>query len=232
MLTKDDIVAGVFDDVRQAEQAIADLYRAGFSIDKIDMVTRSQGETEGTPDFALQKNAANGTVTGAATGAAVGALAAAAIATLAIPGFGLVLGSGLLASLLGGGVLLGAFGGSLIGTFTALEMTEDDAKHYARAVEHEGRTVVLVQTPDRRDEARRHPRPARRPPAATDDNGRIINSFLSISTSPKRERGVFLDPRSRFGLVQRRPLPLSHLSGSRSLALVVFPTALVPEGVP
>ena len=108
MLTKDDIVAGVFDDVRQAEQAIADLYRAGFSIDKIDMVTRSQGETEGTPDFALQKNAADGTVTGAAAGAAVGALAAAAIATLAIPGFGLVLGSGLLASFIGGGVLLGA----------------------------------------------------------------------------------------------------------------------------
>ncbi len=154
MLTKDDIVAGVFDDVRQAEQAIADLYRAGFSIDKIDMVTRSQGETEGTPDFALQKNAADGTVTGAAAGAAVGALAAAAIATLAIPGFGLVLGSGLLASFIGGGVLLGAFGGSLVGTFTALEMSEDDAHYYARAVEREGRTVVLVQTPDRRDAAR------------------------------------------------------------------------------
>ena len=63
MLTKDDIVAGVFDDARQAEQAIADLYRAGFPIDKIDMVTRSQGETEGTPDFALQKNAAPSTKT-------------------------------------------------------------------------------------------------------------------------------------------------------------------------
>ena len=51
MLAKHEIVAGVFDDARQAEKAIADLYRAGFPIDRIDLVTRSQGETEGTPDF-------------------------------------------------------------------------------------------------------------------------------------------------------------------------------------
>ena len=152
MLTKDDIVAGVFDDARQAEKAVADLYRAGFPIDRIDMVTRSQGETEGTPDFALQKNAADGTVAGGAIGATVGALAAVA-ATMLIPGFGVVLGAGLLVSVLGGAAM-GAAGGSLLGTFVALEMSEDDARYYARAVEHEGRTVVLVQTPDRRDEAR------------------------------------------------------------------------------
>jgi hypothetical protein len=152
MLTKKDLVAGVFDDVRQAQKAIADLYRAGFPIDRIDMVTRSQGETEGTPDFALQKNAADGTVTGGTIGAAVGAVATAA-ALLMIPGFGLILGTGLLLSVLGGAAL-GAAGGSLIGTFVALEMSEDDARYYAQAVEHEGRTVVLVQTPNRRDEAR------------------------------------------------------------------------------
>ena len=154
MLTKDDVVAGVFDDVRQAEAAIADLYRAGFAIDKMDMVTRSQGETEATPDFALQKNAADGTVAGATTGAAVGALAGAAAATLLVPGLGVVLGAGLLASIIGGAAVLGAAGGSLIGTFAALEMSEDDARYYARAVQEEGRTVVLVQTPDHRDQAR------------------------------------------------------------------------------
>jgi len=154
MRTKNDIVAGVFDDARQGERAVADLYRAGFPTDRIDMVTRSQGETEGTPDFALQKNAADGTVAGAVAGAGVGALAAAAVATLAVPGIGLMLGAGLLASVIGGGALLGAAGGSLVGTFAALEMSEDDARFYARAVQDEGRTVVLVQTPDRRDEAR------------------------------------------------------------------------------
>src|SRR5258708_3467740 len=96
MITKSDSVAGVFDDVRQAERAIADLYKAGFPIDRIDMVTGSQGETEGTPDFALQKNAAEGTVRGAAAGAGLGALAGALAATLVIPGVGAVLGAGLL----------------------------------------------------------------------------------------------------------------------------------------
>jgi hypothetical protein len=152
MLAKHEIVAGVFDDARQAEKAIADLYRAGFPIDRIDLVTRSQGETEGTPDFALQKNAAGGTMTGGAIGAAVGALAVAA-ATLVFPGLGLVLGGGLLTTVVGGAAL-GAAGGSLLGTFVALEMSEADATYYARAVQEEGRTVVLVQTPDRPEEAR------------------------------------------------------------------------------
>jgi hypothetical protein len=151
MLTKEHIVAGVFDDVRQAERAIADLYKAGFPIDKVDMVTRSQGETEGTPNFALQKNAAEGTATGAVVGAGVGALAGAA-ALLAVPGIGAVLGVGLLSGLVGGAAL-GAAGGSLVGTFVALEMSEEDARYYARAIHEEGRTVVLVQTPDRPNDA-------------------------------------------------------------------------------
>ena len=33
-------------------------------------------------------------------------------------------------------------------------LTPATARYYARAVQEEGRTVVLVQTPDRREEAR------------------------------------------------------------------------------
>lgn len=155
MVTRDDLVVGVFDDVAAAERAIADLHRAGFAMDKIDMVTRSQGETSGTPEFALQKNAAEGAVGGAAAGAGVGALAGAAAvaATVLIPGVGLVMGAGLLAGILGGAAI-GAVGGSLVGPFVALEMSEEDAQHYHRAVAEEGRTLVLVQTPDRRADAR------------------------------------------------------------------------------
>jgi hypothetical protein len=151
MVTRDDLVAGVFDDTRRAEQAIADLYQAGFALDKIDMVTRSQGETSATPDFAAQKIAADGAITGAATGAGVGAAAAAAM--MLIPGVGIVLGAGLLAGVIGGAAL-GAMGGSLIGPFIALQMSEEDAHYYASAVQDEGRTVVLVQTPNRQAEAR------------------------------------------------------------------------------
>ena len=148
MVTRDDLVVGVFDDARSAERAIADLHRAGFAMDKIDMVTRSQGETPGTPDFALQKNAAQGAVAGATLGALAGAAAA-----VFIPGVGLALGAGLLASVIGAAAL-GAVGGSLVGPFIALEMSEEDASYYNRAVTDEGRTLVLVQTPDRQGDAR------------------------------------------------------------------------------
>jgi hypothetical protein len=155
MITRDDLVAGVFDDARHAEQAIADLYQAGFALDKIDMVTRSQGETSATSDFGAQKNAADGAITGAATGAGVGALAGAATAAaiMLIPGVGIALGAGLLAGVIGGAAM-GATGGSLIGPFIALEMSEEDAHYYARAVTEEGRTFVLVQTPNQQAEAR------------------------------------------------------------------------------
>jgi hypothetical protein len=155
MVTRDDLVVAVFDDMRHAEQAIADLYQAGFALDKIDMVTRSQGETSATSNFAAQKDAADGAITGAATGAGVGALAgmAAAAAMMLIPGVGIVLGAGLLMGAVGGAAL-GAAGGSLIGPFIALEMSEEDAHYYARAVKDEGRTVVLVQTPNRQADAR------------------------------------------------------------------------------
>jgi hypothetical protein len=172
VITKDDLVAGVFDDTQRAEQAIADLYKAGFALDKIDMVTRSQGETSATPDFAAQKTAADGAITGAATGAGIGAVAgaAAAAAMMLIPGVGIVLGAGLLAGVIGGAAL-GATGGSLIGPFIALEMPEEDARYYANAVQDDGRTVVLVQTPNRQVDARailnRHGGRDRRAAAAT-----------------------------------------------------------------
>ena len=155
MFTRDDLVVAVFDDSRSAERAIADLYKAGFALDKMDMVTRGQGETTATPDLASKKTASDGAMTGAATGAGVGAVAgaAAAAAILMIPGLGIALGAGLLAGVIGGAAL-GATGGSLIGPFVALEMSEEDAKYYSGVVKDEGRTVVLVQTPNRQAEAR------------------------------------------------------------------------------
>jgi hypothetical protein len=146
-----DLVVGVFDHQRQAEQAIDDLWKAGFAQDRIDMVTRSQGMTRGTSRFTAQKDAAEGAVTGAAVGAGVGA-AAGALALMLVPGAGLVLGGGLVAGVLGGAAF-GAAGGTFLGPFIALEMEDDDALHYARAVD-EGRTIVLILAPGRRAEAR------------------------------------------------------------------------------
>jgi hypothetical protein len=145
------LVIGVFQHQADAEQAVADLWRSGFPRDRIDMVTRSQGFTKATPNYDEQKQAADGALTGAAAGAGAGAVAG-AIAALFIPGLGAVLGSGLLLGALGGAAL-GAAGGTFLGPFIALQMSESQARHYARHVE-EGRTLVLVQTDDHRDEAR------------------------------------------------------------------------------
>jgi hypothetical protein len=72
---------------------------------------------------------------------------------LLIPGLGAVIGGGLLAGILGGAAL-GAAGGTFLGPFLSLEMSEEEARHYSRQIE-EGRTLVLVQTNNRKEEARR-----------------------------------------------------------------------------
>jgi len=145
------LVIGVFDNQAQAQQAILDLYRAGFGQDNIDLVTRDQGVTKATPNPEVKKDAADGALTGALAGASAGAVAG-ALAMVLIPGLGTVIGGGLLAGVIGGAAL-GAAGGTFLGPFIALEMSEEEAHYYSGQVE-QGRTVVIVQTPDRAEEAR------------------------------------------------------------------------------
>jgi hypothetical protein len=145
------IVVGVFEQPADAEKAVAALWQAGFAHDRVDMITRDQGKGPGTPRLAIQKHAGEGAARGAAIGAGAGA-AAGLITGLLLPGIGTVLTGGLLAVVVGGAAL-GAAGGSFVGPFVALEMSEEEAHHYSRHVE-EGRTVVLVHTADRQDEAR------------------------------------------------------------------------------
>jgi hypothetical protein len=150
MLTGKGLVVGVFDHQAPAERAVADLWSAGFARDRVDMVTRSQGETQATPNFTLQKEAADGAVAGALAGATAGAVAG-AVATVLLPGVGTVIGGGLLAGLLGGAGL-GAAGGTFLGPFVALGASDEEARAYARHVD-EGRIVVLVQAFERAPEA-------------------------------------------------------------------------------
>ncbi len=144
-----DLVVGVFEHRPQAEQAVTELWKAGFPHDRIDMVTR-QGPEPASPNLHLQGEASTGAVTGAVAGAGVGAVAG-ALAMMLVPGMGTVLGGGLLAGAIGGAAL-GAAGGTFLGPFLALEMGEDDAHYYSHAVD-EGRTIVVVKTPDRPAEA-------------------------------------------------------------------------------
>ena len=68
-----------------------------------------------------------------------------------VPGLGTIIGGGLLAGIVGGAAL-GAAGGTFLGPFLALQMAPDEAHYYAQEAD-QGRTVVLVQTPNRAAEA-------------------------------------------------------------------------------
>ena len=116
---KTDLVIGVFDHPTQAEQALAELRRAGFPPDRIDLATAAPAADD-------------------------------AGETLPVPGVGRVLRGGILSALLRDATVPSA---SFLGLFAALDLPEEDADYYARALQ-DGRTVVLVRTPDRRDEAR------------------------------------------------------------------------------
>jgi hypothetical protein len=149
-VTQKNLVVGVFDHSPPAEQAIVDLYRAGFPQDRIDMVTRTGGTTRATPRIETDTDASTGALAGAVAGATTGAVAG-AVAAFLIPGLGTVIGGGLLAGIIGGAAL-GAAGGTFLGPFLALQMSPDEAHYYAQEVD-QGRTVVLVQTADRAAEA-------------------------------------------------------------------------------
>jgi hypothetical protein len=143
--TRRNVAVGVFEQEAQAEKAVAALFQAGFPHDCVDMATRDQGVVPGTPRLEIQKDAASGAEAGAVAGAASG-LVAGALAGSLIPGVGTLLG-GL------GGAALGAAGGTFAGPFLALDMSEDEAHHYSRAVD-QGRILVVVREPSRLDEAR------------------------------------------------------------------------------
>lgn len=142
---RNDLVIGVFEQESQAEQAVAELWRAGFAPDRIDMANRRIGVVRGTPRLQFQQDAAEGATAGAVAGATAGAVAGLVAGSL-LPGVGTVLG-GI------GGAALGAAGGTFLGPFVAMEISEEDATHYSQAME-QGRSLVIVRQIGRMDDAR------------------------------------------------------------------------------
>jgi hypothetical protein len=150
-IVKGNTVLGIFEDQGHARAAMDALHRAGFRDDQLGLAARAWvAEAPETAQVELQKDAGEGAVTGAAVGGGLGAVAGAAAVSL-IPGAGPVLAGGLLVGALGGAAL-GAAAGAFMGPFVALGLSEADAQQYAQHVEA-GRTVVVVRTDDRQDEA-------------------------------------------------------------------------------
>ncbi len=145
-------VVGVFDSRDQAERAVDELHRAGFTDDQIGLAMRDTGTTgamaEGptTGETRAGADAGAGLVAGAGIGAILGALA-----TGLIPGIGPVIAAGLLAGIVGGAVIGGAAGG-LIGALVGMGVPEEEAQYYNQEFEA-GRVIVTVKADGRYNEA-------------------------------------------------------------------------------
>jgi len=140
---------GVFKDPGQADRAVADLLRAGFTQDQVGVLARHEQPPPGAPP-AHASHAAEGGITGAVAGSAFGGILGAVAAGL-IPGVGPVLGAGILAATVGG-LAAGAAAGGLLGALVGLAVPEEDARYYQAEFET-GRTLVTVRADGRYDEA-------------------------------------------------------------------------------
>src|SRR5690349_13277042 len=108
-------VVGVFDDRADAERAVDELHRAGFSDHQIGFATKDEGAPAGSRaiDRSGSGEAGEGAAKGAVGGGIVGGILG-ALATGLIPGIGPVIAGGLLLGILGG-VAVGAATGGIFG---------------------------------------------------------------------------------------------------------------------
>ena len=147
------VVIGTFANAGDARRAIEQLRAARFSDKKIGLLTHDK---DGDPDVKQFKDlegnkAGTGAAIGAATGAGGGALWALGIAAGLLPAIGPVVAGGLLGAVLASAAT-GAAAGGLVGALTGLGVSDEEAAYYDEEFK-KGRTIVVVQTDDRIDEA-------------------------------------------------------------------------------
>ena len=147
-----DVIVGIFHDRPQAQKAINDLERAGFSEEQTGFAIRGMkdpGDDDSLVenDAELEEEATGG---GVLTGGAVGGVLGAA-ATGLIPGVGPVIAAGALAGILGGAAAGGVAGG-VLGTLKGIGVPDDEAKIYEEEFQA-GRPIVTVRHEGRADEA-------------------------------------------------------------------------------
>jgi hypothetical protein len=151
MLT-DRVAVGVFDDSIQAQNAIAELKRAGFRDDQIGLAVRDEGESSHlAQSMENDTHAGEGAVAGMVAGAGIGGAWALGIAAGVLPAIGPVIAGGLLGSLLASAAT-GAAAGGIVGALIGMGVPEEEAQHYEEHF-HAGRVIVTVQAGDRFSEA-------------------------------------------------------------------------------
>lgn len=146
-------VVGVFDDKREAERAVDELRKAGFTNDQIGVAARDKEIAADVKKGASGdgSHAEAGAAVGLATGAAGGLLWGLAVLAGALPAIGPVIAGGALAAVLASAAT-GAAAAGLTGALIGWGIPEEEAKGYEREV-HAGRILVAVRTTDRADKA-------------------------------------------------------------------------------
>jgi uncharacterized protein (TIGR02271 family) len=141
-----------FNDRTQAQQAIEQLKRAGFTEKEIGVTARDAATDSSTPRTEKSgTHAAEGAVAGVTAGAGVGALWGLGILAGILPAIGPAIAGGTLAALLSSaaaGAAAAGIGGALIG----MGIPEDEAEFYDQEF-RSGRVLVTVQAAGRFGEA-------------------------------------------------------------------------------
>jgi uncharacterized protein (TIGR02271 family) len=144
-------VIAVFDDRGQAQQAIDQLKRAGFTEKEIGVTARDGEVGDVARGDKGETHAKEGAIAGVATGAGVGALWGLGILAGVLPAIGPAIAGGTLAAILSSAAA-GAATAGIAGTLIGLGIPEDEAKYYDQEF-RAGRTVVTVQAMGRQAEA-------------------------------------------------------------------------------
>lgn len=145
-------VVGVFENSHDAQRAVDELHRAGFTDKQIGVVSHNRERTSSdTADEHHDTYAEEGALTGALAGAGVGTAWAIGIAAGLLPAIGPVIAGGTLAAILASAAGAAAAGG-IAGALVGMGIPEEEAEYYEQEFKS-GRTVVSVRAADRYEEA-------------------------------------------------------------------------------
>lgn len=146
---------GVFSNRADAESALHELKKSGFSMDRVSIIARdgnNQDDIAGTEvKERVGDKADEGAKTGAVSGSVVGGLGGllVGLGALAIPGIGPIMLAGATATTLAttlAGAGIGAVAGSLLGALIGLGIPEERAKVYDERVKRGGYLVIIDGT--------------------------------------------------------------------------------------
>jgi len=143
---------GVFENARDAQQAVRELRQAGFREDQIGVASHHDEKTHsGETTAGHDTHAGTGAVTGALAGAGIGAAWGLAAVAGLVPAIGPVIAGGTLAAVLASAGL-GAAAAGIAGALIGMGIPEEEA-HYYESEFKSGRTIVTVKCDGRYDEA-------------------------------------------------------------------------------